>query len=297
MESYLALGRANRRKAWQRLMLTVLLCVAVGVPLGLWALRRFETAVVFHPERYVEGEAWRLPAGGEEVWFEAADGTRLHGWFVRARAEQAHAALVFFHGNGGNINGLGWFGEAWAARGFDVLLFDYRGYGRSHGAATGERELYMDADAAYDYVVARRGVAPQKVVLYGQSLGTTAATDVASRRPCAAVILESGLSSAEEMSALVLPGVPAFVRRLARNRFESTRKLAEVRCPVLVAHGERDEVIPVEQGRKLYAAAREPKQLIVLPAAGHNDMVAVGGEAYLGRLEAFVRRALEARAP
>lgn len=294
MESYGALNRANRRKARQRLMLTVLLCVGAGVPLGVWALRRFETAVVFHPEAYVGGAAWPLPEGGEDVWFETADGTRLHGWFVRARAGRPAATIIFFHGNGGNLSYLGWFGEMWAARGYDVLLFDYRGYGRSGGAVAGERELYADADAAYDYAVKARGVAPERVVLYGQSLGTTAATDLAARRPCAALILESGLSSAADMAALIMPGLPGFVHRLARNRFESARKLERVRCPVLVAHGERDETIPVEQGRKLYAAAREPKELIVLPAAGHNDMASAGGEEYLNRLDAFMRRALTA---
>ena len=293
MESYAALQRANRRKVVQRVWLTVLLCVAVGVPLAVWALRRFEASVVFHPERYVEGQAWEVPAGGEDVWFEAADGTRLHGWFVPAQGRRgADATVIFFHGNGGNLGGLGWLGEVWSRRGFDVLLFDYRGYGRSAGAARDERGIYMDADAAYDYAVKVRGADPRRLVLYGQSLGTTAATDVAARRPCGAVILESGLSSAEEMGALVLPGLPSFVYRLARNRFASARKLPGVRCPVLVAHGERDEVIPVAQGRNLYAAAPEPKELVILPAAGHNDMVAVGGEAYLSRLEAFVRRSV-----
>jgi hypothetical protein len=274
-------------------LLTFALCVLVGVPLGVWALRRFERAVVFHPERYAAGDVWRMPKRGEEVWINVAKGMKLHGWFVRAREQPAQATVVYFHGNGGNLNGIGWLGEELSERGFDVLLFDYRGYGRSEGEVSDERGIYEDADAAYDYVVRVRGVSARKVVLYGQSLGTTAAVDVASRRECAAVALESGLSSASEMAALVLPWLPRPLHRFARNRLDSARKLQKVNCPVLVAHGSHDEVIPVEQGRALYAAAREPKRLIIVPGAGHNNLVAQGGDAYLGALAAFIRNATE----
>ncbi|HEY0079026.1 MAG TPA: alpha/beta fold hydrolase [Pyrinomonadaceae bacterium] len=278
---------------WRRVGLTFVLCVLVGVPLAVWALRRFERAVVFHPERYAAGDVWRVPGRGEDVWINVGEGERLHGWFVRAGgAEPAAAAtVIYFHGNGGNINGLGWVGEELSARGFDVLLFDYRGYGRSDGAVSDERRIYEDADAAYDYVVRVRGVSPRRVVLYGQSLGTTAAVDVASRRECAGVVLESGLSSASEMASLVLPWLPRALHRFARNRLDSARKLSQVSCPVLVAHGTHDEVIPVEQGRALYAAAREPKQLVIVPGAGHNNLVATGGDAYLDTVARFIRGA------
>lgn len=273
-------------------MLTVLLTILIVIPLGIVLLRRFERALTFYPVRYDAGEAWRLPDNSEDVWLKAADGTRLHGWFVRAPAQPAEATIIYFHGNGGNLSGVGWIAGHFTARGFDVMLFDYRGYGRSEGAAIDERGIFADADAAYDYVVRERGVPPARLVLYGQSLGTTAVADVASRKPCGAVILESGLSSASDMARVVLPWLPRAFHRLARNRFESAQKLAGVKCPILVAHGDMDEVIPIEQGRALYAAAREPKRLIIVSGAGHNNLVAIGDGNYLDAVATFIRASI-----
>lgn len=288
-DSYIQNGRGDRRLFIKRVLLTLALILVVGLPVALYAVRRFELAATFHPVVFDGGPTWKLPHGGEDVWFQTAGGVRLHGWFVRSKAETPAATILYFHGNGGNLSHAGWLAEELAARGFDVLLFDYRGYGRSGGASTGERSLFEDADAAYDYLVNARGVPPESIVLYGQSLGTTAAADVASRKRCKALILESGLSSASDMAAVVFPGLPRFLSRLGRNRFESACKLERVSCPVLVAHGERDEVIPVGQGRALYEAAREPKKLILNPRAGHNDLVAAGGDEYLDALAEFVR--------
>jgi uncharacterized protein len=256
-----------------------------------FGIRWIETSITFHPERWSPGETWTLPRGGEEVWLKTEDGVRLHGWFVRAQSANPAATVIYFHGNGGNINNLGWLGEELAARGFDTLLFDYRGYGRSEGALTGEQGLYADADAAYDYVSQQRGVRPEKIVLYGQSLGTTAVADVASRRAAGAIILESGLSSASDMAASIFPWLPRWLHGLGRNRFESARKLASVRCPVLVTHGDPDPTIPTEQGRKLYAAANEPKKLIVIPGAGHG-VSSFGGDGYLDTVAGFIREAV-----
>lgn len=289
MDSFHSLKQFDRRLLLRRVMLTVAILMLVVLPLVFFAFRRFERAVTFHPELYDGGATWEPRRGADDVWFKTPSGVRLHGWFVRAGGDAATATVLYFHGNGGNLSRVGWLADELAARGFDVMLFDYKGYGRSEGASGSEQSLFEDADAAYDYLTKERGVAPESLVLYGQSLGTTAATDVAARRPCAALILESGLSSASDMASVVLPGSPRFLHRLGRNRFESARKLARVGCPVLVAHGERDEVIPVAQGRALYAAAHEPKSLIVIPQAGHNNLVATGGEAYLRALVEFIR--------
>lgn len=255
-----------------------------------FAARRFERAVVFHPER--EDTLWKMPEGGADVWFTGRSGERLHGWYVRAQkveTEQEAPTVIYFHGNGGNINTVGWLGEALSKRGFNVLLFDYRGYGRSQGSVRDERAIYEDADAAYDYVVGERGVRPGQLVLYGQSLGTTAATDLASRRACGVLVLESGLSSASDMAALILPWVPAWVYRYGQNHFESAKKLSQVSAPVFVAHGALDRTIPVEQGYKLYAAAREPKRLVIIEQAGHNDLISRGGKEYLDTLTEFIK--------
>lgn len=290
LDSYDALRR-DKRRGFRRLTLIVALVLLVAVPLLYLVARRFERAIVFRPLAYYDGPEWRLPERGEDVWFATSDGVRLHGWLVRAAKEPSDATVVYFHGNGGNLSYLGWLAAQLSRRGFDVLLFDYRGYGRSGGAPSDETALFRDADAAYDFVNVELGVRPERIVLYGQSLGTTAATDVASRKRSGALILESGLSSASDMAAHIFPFAPRWTHGLARNRLDSARKLANVECPVLVAHGGRDEAIPAAQARALYAAAREPKRLIIVPGAGHNDLVATGGTTYLDSLTEFITSA------
>lgn len=292
-DSYQSLRRGQRRLALRWFMISILTLVLIGLPLGYLMARRFEKAVTFHPERQPLRGAWQVPARGEDVWFKTAGGARLHGWFVRATEQPAVATVVYFHGNGGNLSYVDWLAEGFNVRGFDVLLFDYRGYGQSEGEVTNEQGIYADADAAYDYVVGERGVNPDRLILYGQSLGTTAATDVAARKTCGALVLESGLSSASDMAATILPWLPRGAHRFAVNRFDNVGKVARAGCPVLVAHGERDEIIPVAQGHRLYEAARERKKLIIVPAAGHNNLVDVGGEKYLDEVAEFMREALK----
>jgi fermentation-respiration switch protein FrsA (DUF1100 family) len=289
MESYDAIRRDARRHLLRRVMLTLALLLVVVVPLLFYAVRRFERAATFYPVAFDGGPSWRLPRGAEDVWIKTRSGSRLHGWLVRTQGVAPAATVVYFHGNGGNLSYVGWLAEELAGRGFDVLLFDYKGYGRSEGATADERSLYEDADAVYEYLTVEQGRPPERLVLYGQSLGTAVAVDLASRRPCGALILESGLSSASDMAALLMPWAPRLLHRLGRNRLDTARKLARVSRPVFVAHGDSDDIIPVEQGRTLYEAAREPKRLLILPRAGHNDLVATGGDAYLDQLAEFIR--------
>jgi fermentation-respiration switch protein FrsA (DUF1100 family) len=265
--------------------LTALLTIGAGV--FVFGLRQVERAVAFHPVHAQPGETWILPAGAEDVWFSTKDGHRLHGWFFKSKAAPAGTTIIYFHGNGGNIKNTGWLGEHLAARGFSVLLFDYRGYGRSEGYLEDEQGLFTDADAAYDYVTRERGVSPQKIVLYGHSLGTTAVADLAARRECAAIIMESGLSSGNEMAKVVLPWLPHQLFFLAKNRFDSAGKLPRVHCPVLITHGELDNTVPVEQARILFAAANQPRKLIILPGADHNFFGALGDK-YLDVLTEFI---------
>jgi hypothetical protein len=131
----------------------------------------------------------------------------------------------------------------------------------------------------------------ERLVLYGLSLGTTAAIDLAARRASAALVVESGLSSASDMGAHTFPWLPRLLHRLARNRFESTRKIAQVNCPVLVTHGTADPVIPVEQGRKLFTAAREPKRLLIVEGGDHN-LPGYGGADYLNSVVEFIGASL-----
>jgi alpha-beta hydrolase superfamily lysophospholipase len=249
MEEKFSLFDAEAANTRRRRLSRALWMGAISVPvlggLSLLGLRWFETAITYHPTRYAPGETWKLPAGAEEVWFAGAGGERLHGWFVRSRGRPATATVLYCHGNGGNLTNVAWVAERLAGRGLDVLVFDYRGYGRSEGEISDEWGLYADAEAAYDYLTRERGVRPERLALYGLSLGTAAAVDVAVRRECGALVLEAGLSSASAMAAVAVPWLPRWLHTLGRNRFESARKLERVRCPVLITHGTRDGTIPV----------------------------------------------------
>ena len=255
------------------------------------ALRWFEHAVSFQPVRYDAKQGWKQPTEATDVWLTTSDGLKLHGWFFMTNSAPAIATVIFFHGNGGNISNVGWVGQRLSSRGLNVLLLEYRGYGRSEGDVIGEQGLYADADAGYQYITKTLGVRPESVVLYGQSLGTAVAADLASRRQCAALILESGFSSASDLAATVLPLLPRRLHFLSRNRFESARKLAGVKCPVLITHGDPDDTIPKEHGQRLFAAANEPKKLLIFPGAGHNVFGSQGNE-YLDLIADFVLQAV-----
>jgi fermentation-respiration switch protein FrsA (DUF1100 family) len=287
-------GRSNKRNTLLRLLRFSLIVTVILAAAGFFALRQYEAAVTFHPVRYIEGPGWELPSGANDVWFATADGKHLHGWFFKTAQTTARGTIIYFHGNSGNVTNVGWIGSAFASRGFDVLLMDYRGYGRSEGEVTDEGGINADADAGYDYLVKERGVNPERLVLIGQSLGTTAAADLASRRACRALVLESGPSSAGDMARVMLPWAPQWLSSLAKNRFESARKLANVHCPVLITHGSNDNQIPVEQGRALYDAANETRQLIIVQGAGH-DIAGFAGDRYLDSVAGFIRETFDAQ--
>jgi uncharacterized protein len=273
-----------RLPRWVR-MLIYLPVVAVVL---FFILRRLEYMATYNPEPYVPGPDWALPANGEEVWIKVANGERIHGWFLRAMKQPAIATVLHCHGNGGNLSSVVWVAQDFAKRGFDVMIFDYRGYGRSEGRLTDEWGLYADAEAVYNHLISERGVKVEKLALYGQSLGTTAAVDLASRRPCGALIVESGLSSASDMGAVSFPWLPRQLHFLAKNRFESTRKIAEVKCPVMVTHGTNDAVIPVEQGRKLYESARDPKRLVIVEGGDHF-LFGSAGDGFVSGMVDFIQ--------
>lgn len=273
-------------------MIGVTIAIVFGCVGFVFALRWLESAMTFNPVRVASSEHLATPPAAANVWFNSADGTRLHGWFFSHKIQdEAVGTIIYFHGNGGNISNVGWVGQWFMRRGFNVLLFDYRGYGASEGKVGSEAGLYADGDAAVAFVINEKGVRPQNIVLYGQSLGTSVVADVASRREVGAVILESGFSSASSVASEALPWLPRWLHFLSRNRFDSARKLATVKAPLLIAHGDPDPVIPTTEARLLFAAANEPKQLLILREGGHNLFGSLGDQ-YFNQVEQFIRQSL-----
>ena len=278
----------------RELLLGIAVAVVFGCAAFVYGLRTVELLMTFHPSRMSAMGAKSTPDGAETVWFNSADGVRLNGFYFQSLSKPEVATIVFFHGNGGNISDVSWLGQRFAKHGFNVLLFDYRGYGASDGVAGDESALYADGDAAVAFLVNEKKLRPEQIVLYGHSLGTAVAADVASRGHFGAVVLESGFSSASSLASSALPWLPRWLHFLGKNRFESARKLTKVKSPILIAHGDPDRTIPTSEAQLLFASANEPKRLLIIPGAGHVPFGSAG-EQYLNQVEEFMREALRAR--
>lgn len=244
--------------------------------------------VVYHPEPWQDRD-WRavsrLPL--EDVWFQAADGTKLFGWYVEASATSA--VLLWCHGNAGNIiNRLENLRELYRI-GLSVFLFDYRGYGRSHGRPS-EEGLYQDAFGAYDYLTRTRNIRPERLILFGRSLGAAVAGEVATLKPAAGLILESCFPSVEAVAKFHYFGLP--VHWLLGADFQLIDRLPQLSLPKLFVHGEQDDIIPLELGKQVFEAALPPKSFYLVRGADHNNVPFVGGRAYFSKFGEFVAASL-----
>lgn len=218
-------------------------------------------------------------AGAEDVWINTTDGVRLHGWWIEAPGKDL--ATLYLHGNGGNITHRSHRVPAITAAGSALLLLDYRGYGKSQGTP-GEAGLLRDAQAGYEFLLSR-GIPPERIVLYGESLGTAVAVSLAAIRPPAGLVLEAPFTSARAVAARVLP----IIGPLLISGYDSLRKIMRVHVPLLILHGDQDEVIALEFGKRLFAAANEPKFFWQVHGAGHNNIPETAGPEYVERLRTF----------
>lgn len=244
----------------------------------------FDQLFVYHPSPWVDRDWVRLSGLPlEDVSFQSADGTSLFGWYVEP--SPSRAVLLWCHGNAGNIiHRLENLAELYRL-GLSVFLFDYRGYGRSKGSPS-EKGLYMDAMAAHAYVKGTRGIAPKRLVIFGRSLGAAVAGELAARRPAAGLILETAFPSIDAMAKAHSLGLPA--HWLLQSRYPLADRLRDIHVPILVVHGDRDDIVPLEMGKQVFEAAHEPKSLYIVPGANHNDLYQVGGKPYFQRLKRFV---------
>ncbi len=192
--------------------------------------------------------------------------------------------MLLFHGNAGNVCDRLPHAQLLVAAGFDVLVFDYRGYGRSSGKPS-EQGTYRDARAAHAALLAQPGVDRARVFYLGESLGGAVALALALERPPAGLVLQSAFAGVREMARVHYPFIPP---ALVPDAYPSLRLIRGLAAPLLVLHGERDDIVPPSQGRALFEAAPEPKQLHVFPRAGHNDMIGVGG-AYAREIASWAR--------
>jgi fermentation-respiration switch protein FrsA (DUF1100 family) len=256
------------------------------VILGLLAVGLYvlQPRMVFLPSRALMDTPADWGLAYEDTWLRTDDGIRLHAWYLpRPGARQV---LLFFHGNAGNISHRRESLEIFHRLGLAVLIPDYRGYGQSDGRPS-EAGLYRDAAAAWDYLVKRRGIAPDEIVIFGRSLGGAVAARLAAEVQPGALILESTFSSARDLAQTLNPLLSRTT--VLRFRFDTSKAVAAVRCPVLVLHSRDDEIIPYALGRKVYDAARQPKAFQAL-RGDHNQGFLLSQPSYEQGLATFLAR-------
>jgi fermentation-respiration switch protein FrsA (DUF1100 family) len=231
------------------------------------ALARFEQAHVFQAARYPAGD-WTLAGSDfEDAWFTAADGTRLNGWYLPH--ENPAGTVLFAHGNAGNLTQyVDLMRNLHDRHRLSVMVFDYRGYGKSDGEPD-EDGILEDACAAREWLAQRANLAENDIILMGQSLGGGIVVDLAADDGARGLVLLSTFTSLPDVAAHHFPLLPT--RQLMHNRLDSIAKIGRYHGPLLQVHGDKDRVIPISQGKRLFAAANEPKRFIVNSGGDHND--------------------------
>jgi uncharacterized protein len=241
----------------------------------------FEERFIYFPSRALVATPADLGIPFEEVRF-GPEG-RLHGWFIPGSRD---VTVLWFHGNAGNISHrVPMISTLRRELGVSIFIFDYSGYGLSGGRPS-ERATADDARAALAYLRGRGDVDHGRIVYFGKSLGAAVAVGLAAEEPPYRLVAQSAFTSIGDMARLHYPWLP--LGGLLTTRYDTLERIKDVRTPVLVVHGDRDAIAPLEHGRRLYEAAPEPKRLLVVEGGGHNDVLEVGGRAYLATLREFL---------
>ncbi len=274
----------------------LLLGVGVVAALGYSAVCIFiffrQTRLIFFPSPIIQTTPESFHLHSQEVWLPVpvASGKveRIHGWWIRANQSDAKV-ILYLHGNAMNIGANVDSANRFHQLGFSVLLIDYRGYGRSEGGFPNEQRVYQDAATAWNYLVHQRQISPNQIFIYGHSLGGAIAIDLAVQHPDAAgLIVESSFTSIRQIVAYrnIFSMFP--VDLILTQRFESIKKVPNLKVPVLFIHGTADVTVPAFMSQDLYAAAPEPKKLFLVPGARHNNVADVAPSQYLLTVQSFV---------
>jgi uncharacterized protein len=259
----------------------LLLLAYMGFALMLYAL---QSRMLYFPTREIAATPADAGLPYEELRLTASDGVRLQAWHVPAPEARGH--VLFLHGNGGNLSHRLHSLRDFHEMGYSVLLLSYRGYGLSEGRPS-EEGTYLDAAAAWSWLVDERGIAPQRIALFGRSLGGAVAAHQAARTTPGALILESTFTSVPDLASELYPFLP--VRLIARFRYDTAALLPRIEAPLLVIHGRGDEIIPFAHGERLFDRARGTKEFLELEG-GHNEGWVLTGERYRAAIRDFLDR-------
>jgi pimeloyl-ACP methyl ester carboxylesterase len=279
-----------------RLLLTFGGVIAIAYIAACLFLYLRQTYFIFKPPTVIRTKPTAFNLDYQDVWLPietASDkSSYIHGWWIPAATPEA-GVWLFLHGNGSTIGDEVkrpfWFHKL----GFSTLMIDYRGYGRSKGKFPTESSVYEDVEAALNYLTQVRKIPPEKIFVYGHSLGGAIGIDLAQQHPeIAGLVVEGSFTSMRSMvnhlynHFLIFP-----VDLLLHQRFDSLSKVRSLQIPLLFIHGTGDRLVPAQMSEMLFEAATEPKRLLLVPEAGHHDVGELGGAQYFQALEWLVEQA------
>jgi fermentation-respiration switch protein FrsA (DUF1100 family) len=245
-----------------------------------------QTRLIFYPQPAPLSTPADVGLAYEDVWIPVEQG-HIHGWWIPSRAPNPYTALVL-HGNASNVEDTLYQSQSLLAAGMAALIIDYRGYGHSSGPFPSEASVYEDAAAAWDYLTQTRQIPSETIVIFGHSIGGAIAIDLATQRPQAAgLIVKATFSSMADMMDHV--GYSRFFPKwLLHQQFDSYSKIQDIPIPVFLIHGVDDTTVPFTMSEQLYSAIPGPKELWLIPQAGHNDIIDTAGEAYPHKLRQWL---------
>ena len=263
----------------------ILLIIAIIFLSALFCIfyRQIENFMVFYPEKSLINDPGKWGLASEDVYFYTEGNVKIHGWFFPLKGKPP--VILFCHGNAGNISHRLDNIRMLLNQNLQVLIFDYRGYGKNIGKPS-EKAIYQDGLAAYDFLVKEKNIPPDRIVLFGRSLGAAVAVEIALNRQVRSVIIEGAFTSTKEMAKVMSLFFP--VSFLLPAHYNNLKKIPRITVPILIIHGEDDKLIPFSMGQELFRIAQAPKFFMPVKKAGHNDTYLFGGKRYFETLAAFV---------
>lgn len=268
-------------------MLKIFFSIIIFIAFLLVYSQLLERKALYYPSKKIEFTPSSFGLEYEDAFFKTKDGVGLHGWFIPAK--DSFATILYCHGNAGNISHRIEIAQMFNQRKMNFFIFDYRGFGKSKGIPT-EKGTYLDAEAAYHFLIDKKDIDPSRVVIYGKSIGAAIAIDLATKVNAAALIVESSFLSTRAMAREIYPFLPFWL--FIRSKYNADSKINKVDIPKLIIHSQNDEIVPFAHGQKLFDLAKPAKEFYVM-RGGHNDAFYIYSDECMQRIVDFLKRYLK----
>jgi len=270
----------------KRMLFVVFISLVLGYLILVGFVYIRQGIMIYYPTKEIAETPGNIGLDFEEIILKTEDNIDISAWYIPS--ENARGVVLFCHGNAGNISHRLDSIRIFHDLNLNVLIFDYRGYGKSKGSPT-EKGTYLDAESAWGYLVNVKHVQPKKIILFGRSLGSAVAAEIALRHQARAIIIESGFTSIPDLGNKFFPYLP--VRLISRFHYSTIDKVNKINIPKLFIHSPQDEMIPFEQGSRLFEKAAGPKEFLRITGS-HNEGFLISGKDYIAGLNRFISKYL-----